>query len=181
MPMELSIREIQLIQPHAGKRGNTDFVGPFPYHTGPGIPQSPADFEVSGIHAFIRYIQPGTFLNKDALGIHVGLLGKGGLLTAREQDRSKETLGKIVQCLPTVCVVYGGPACYRPAVVHLPIDSPHATTPVTAPVLHSVAYCLCLKQLGSVQEVVEVLRITESGEVHDLAVCRLVAPKFSAI
>ena len=82
-----------------------------------------------------------------------------------------------MQRLPATVVVDARPRRDRPDVVQLPDNRAHAAPAVAPPVLHAVANCLRLHQLGGIQQVVEAVRIAERlREVgENLAVCRLIA------
>ena len=50
----------------------------------------------------------------------------------------------IMQSFPTAIVVNARPGCYRPVIIDLPVKRSHATTTVSAPVIHTTFDCNAL-------------------------------------
>ena len=109
--------------------------------------------------SLIRHIQPDGFFKYKMLAIHIGRRCHPAFFLTGDHHRREEPLCIVMQCLPSSIVIDGRPGNHRPAVIQLPVDGAHTASTIAPEMLHSVADCIRLLKLRSIDKAAEVLRI----------------------
>ena len=140
--------------------------------------QRPNDFARHVPQRLVADVQAeALFQRRRVIFVDFRILAQLALLLGGNHHWGKEALRRVVQRFPAAVVVDARPRRDRPNVVQLPDNRAHAAPAVAPPMLHAVANCLRLHQLGGIQQVVEAVwiaeRLREVGE--NLAVRRLIA------